>query len=422
MNRLVIIGNGFDLAHGLATSYKDFISWYFNVLNNKLLQCTEREVGDALCSIKLKQSCEFSSLKKYLANHSIYEDVVNQVRRFTAIKVEDSGLVKEISRSLQTKKWVDIEQDYYNLLTKQCENSVEYLTKTDKLNNDLECLKRHLFDYLSLICSNAERESASIYIPSMIDILMAPIKKEDVAVASQELWIQHVDDRMKLTYDEMYNHLLGYNLPGYDYEKLENFIKSGRACVGYTLNVEENIEIPKAYAIPDRTMLLNFNYTDVADQYMPKGNPSFEINHIHGSIADVDSMIFGYGDELDENYKNLENKNDNEYLKNMKSIRYQETDNYRRMLSFIESAPYQIFLLGHSCGISDRTLLNTLFEHKNCASIKPFYYQEGVRDNYNDIIASISRNFTDMKKMRDRVVNKTYCQPLPQAKKITSDE
>lgn len=100
----------------------------------------------------------------------------------------------------------------------------------------------------------------------------------------------------------------------------------------------------------------------------------------------------------------------------MKSIRYQETDNYRRMLSFIEAAPYQIFILGHSCGISDRTLLNTLFEHKNCASIKPFYYHDGVHDNYNDIIASISRNFTDMKKMRDRVVNKTYCIPMPQAK------
>ncbi len=27
-DRLVIIGNGFDLAHGLKTSYKDFIRWY----------------------------------------------------------------------------------------------------------------------------------------------------------------------------------------------------------------------------------------------------------------------------------------------------------------------------------------------------------------------------------------------------------
>ena len=28
MNRLVIIGNGFDLAHGLKTSYNDFVDWY----------------------------------------------------------------------------------------------------------------------------------------------------------------------------------------------------------------------------------------------------------------------------------------------------------------------------------------------------------------------------------------------------------
>ena len=29
-----------------------------------------------------------------------------------------------------------------------------------------------------------------------------------------------------------------------------------------------------------------------------------------------------------------------------------------------------------------------------------------------DLVQNISRNFTDMKLMRDRVVNKTYCEPL----------
>lgn len=103
MNRLIVVGNGFDLAHGLATSYKEFISWYFSSLNNQLLNCTEREVGDALCSFKLSQSCEFTSIKKYLANNCIYEDAINQIRRYHTVKVEDSGLIKEISLSLQTK-------------------------------------------------------------------------------------------------------------------------------------------------------------------------------------------------------------------------------------------------------------------------------------------------------------------------------
>ena len=79
----------------------------------------------------------------------------------------------------------------------------------------------------------------------------------------------------------------------------------------------------------------------------------------------------------------------------------------------INSTPYQVYIMGHSCGNSDRTLLNTLFEHKNCISIKPLYYiKEDGSDNYLEIIQNISRNFTDMKLMRDRVVNKTYCERL----------
>jgi len=36
MNRIVLIGNGFDLAHGLKTSYKNFIDWYWKDWGEKL--------------------------------------------------------------------------------------------------------------------------------------------------------------------------------------------------------------------------------------------------------------------------------------------------------------------------------------------------------------------------------------------------
>ena len=125
------------------------------------------------------------------------------------------------------------------------------------------------------------------------------------------------------------------------------------------------------------------------------------------------AMRHNDGDELDDNYKKIVKLNNNEHLKNIKSIKYLEEDNYRKILEFIESAPYQIYIMGHSCGNSDRTLLNTLFEHKNCISIKPFYYiKENGESNYLDLIQNISRNFTDMKLMRDRVVNKLFCEPI----------
>ncbi|WP_394343689.1 AbiH family protein [Chryseobacterium aureum] len=30
INRIILIGNGFDLAHGMKTSYRDFIDKYWN--------------------------------------------------------------------------------------------------------------------------------------------------------------------------------------------------------------------------------------------------------------------------------------------------------------------------------------------------------------------------------------------------------
>ena len=75
--------------------------------------------------------------------------------------------------------------------------------------------------------------------------------------------------------------------------------------------------------------------------------------------------------------------------------------------------------MGHSCGLSDRTLLNTIFEHENCRSIKVFYHEwendEGQKkDNFTEITQNISRHFNDKKEMRAKLVNKSLCEPLPQ--------
>ena len=83
------------------------------------------------------------------------------------------------------------------------------------------------------------------------------------------------------------------------------------------------------------------------------------------------------------------------------------------MLDFLMAAPFQVLIMGHSCGNSDRTLLNTVFEHENCVSIKPFYHKwEDGSDNYLELVQNISRNFTNMRLFRDRVVNKEQCKTM----------
>lgn len=195
----------------------------------------------------------------------------------------------------------------------------------------------------------------------------------------------------------------------------------GNANAYINLDIEnikrDQIELQKW--IPGHIMLLSFNYTNTAKLYE---NFNISHNYIHGELSKPNEMIFGYGDELDKRYNDLRDRNDNELLKNIKTVKYLETGHYRKMLNFIESAPFQVFIMGHSCGNSDRTLLNTIFEHENCVSIKPFYYvKPDGTDTHQELAINITRNFTNTHLCRDRVVNKERCQELPQCPKDTNE-
>ena len=295
---------------------------------------------------------------------------------------------------------MDIENEYYHLLKK---NSIEYPSddNTKDLNNQLQYLQDLLIKYLGFIdkqeVSVNERIKRNIY---------SPIKLDDISVASKSILKECVDSWVEQNDIVVRDKIHRYGLDEEDFNEVITYFRDN-----YKTGKVLFTDVPRQYLLPDAVMLLNFNYTHTAQLYH-NADLGF-INYIHGKIDDPQSVIFGYGDELDDDYKKLQKLNDNECLCNVKTIKYQESDNYRKLLAFAESAPYQVCIMGHSCGNSDRTLLNTLFEHKNCISIKPYYYvKEDGTDNYLELIQNISRNFTDMKLMRDRVVNKMYCEPL----------
>lgn len=160
-------------------------------------------------------------------------------------------------------------------------------------------------------------------------------------------------------------------------------------------------------------MVLNFNYTKTPELYI-KDLINAEIVYIHGELNNEENpIIFGFGDEMDDDYNEIEKINNNEFLNYIKSINYLRTDNYKKLLRFIEADIFQVFIMGHSCGNSDRTMLNTIFEHDNCGSIKYFYYKPSKdSDDYIEKIQNISRSFSSKIKMRDRIVNKKFSTSL----------
>lgn len=416
MNRLVLIGNGFDLAHGLKTSYADFIHWYKSHRVEMLGQEHSNVSNDHLCTIELKEhqalSINVSNLfwaKQNWSHEDCFDYIVQNTHEF---KYNPSRLLKRILNSIETKGWADIENDYYILL-KEYAFPTEAIASEEKekriraLNRQLEKLQDQLIQYLKEV-----NEQKTNIIDDIKEAIYAPFKENDIAIAEKKHLQEHVDHWGNPSYDIVLKDIINLYAP--DADEYLSELNAWRNKINHAVCSPYISSCPKAFLLPNNIMFLNFNYTNTVDQYI-KTPDSLVNNHIHGEIAHPESIIFGYGDELDVRYTELQELGNNDCLKNIKSIRYLEAQNYRNLLSFIESEPFQVLIMGHSCGNSDRTLLNTIFEHKNCVSIKPYYYitdKEKCTNNYRKLAQNISRNFTNMKLMRDRVVNKTQCEPL----------
>ena len=410
MNRIVLIGNGFDLAHGLKTSYADFINWYWEQLKETILHTNQTFINDGLITVQLLPRRASGFLYYFQYGASLGEAVnwsgdklIELLSRSGDFEIEQTAFLEEIMKSIEEKKWVDIERIYYDLLNESRKENSDI--NIEDLNQQLQALTNKLCEYLKDVEENSAREMNN----TIKEKIYEPIKLQDIAIESTRESTRYFNDRCAKIH--ILNLLEKYQkigiLKNYDLEMLRISYKDD---FGHYMQRDY-----KFATLPEKILLVNFNYTNIADQYVPEDQEIASVNHIHGTLEEPKSMIFGYGDELDKRYMELSDMDDNRYMKNIKSHRYLEKSKYRELLQFANSDKFQIYIMGHACGNSDRTLLNTLFEHDNCVSIKPFFYQYGRNDNYNDIIQNISRHFPNRQKFRDRVVNKTYCEPLPQA-------
>ncbi len=404
INRLIIIGNGFDLAHGMKTKYKDFVNGYLRQEIGKHRGGTSpKKTEDKLMSIIPSKNPVEMLHDEYNDNLTPKENL-DKVRA-CGYEVKLSPFFDKIIEEIENKNWVDIEYAYYEYLcdiNKPELSKEEVSKKIDELNEEMKCITSELAKYLRKQDQDEEYENTND--AEMILEIIRPLRHQEIAVSAEKYWKEFVDKREQEEQKEKEKK---------EYTELFNSSPKYRSYDG--------TDVYKLY--PEKVFLLNFNYTRYIEPKFRDTLPNVLVNafdgdqivhHIHGDLNDENSIIFGYGDDSDEMYKKLLDKNDNRFLENDKTTKYMGSAKYRNILGFIKSAPFQVCIMGHSCGISDRTLLNTIFQHENCVSIKPYYYKNGDNDNYDEIIKNISRCFDDKKLMRDRVVNKEYCEPLPQ--------
>lgn len=429
MNRIILIGNGFDLAHGMKTSYKDFIDDYW-----------EKTIEE----IKLpRQENHFENndikINWYPSNYSLdntYEDLKSSLKRENSRLTYKNRFLKIITERDDINKWVDIEDEYYRLLkeTMGHPGRSRGYTNIEKLNKDFKIIQDKLAEYLKRVekqfleTNDSKLKSIKELIGNIVYQKLDYSNFTKIALEEEskmELELLAKDEELldlgEIINDDLcerrINLINRISKEANPIAEVKRTLRSSTASDYFDINPENILFLNFNYTATDKL----YNNTETRDKLFMRYSfnrgtiPTIRSLNIHGSINELtkNPVIFGFGDELDEDYKNIENLNENKYLENIKSINYLETGNYKSLLNFIESGFYEIFIFGHSCGISDRTLLNTMFEHDNCASIRVFYHErENGSDNYSDLVRNISRNFNDKAKMRDRVVNKRSCKKL----------
>lgn len=268
----------------------------------------------------------------------------------------DGLFASDLLQAIKIENWVDIEEIYFNCILKQ----LLRLQNGAQLNVEAR-------EYVEQQAYEINREF-KILTDVFIDYLKNDLLKNDL--------------KIKNKFDEKVKKLL--------------------FCDNYT-----TLQYGEGYFHKNNTLILNFNYTNTINKI--KGNQlNTEIINLHGDLSNLENnpVIFGYGDYNHEKYNELERANIQELLKNIKSNNYLLTDNYKKLIHFLDTGivqtengqsvtmfpnEFEVLIYGHSCGLSDSNTLKTIFNHENCKKIHVAYYEK--KDDYFKKTIEICRHF-----------------------------
>lgn len=351
MNRLIIVGNGFDLSHGLKSRFVDFLNGYTRNFIEKLINETDSQHYSKSLLVYEDELMKFNVRRdnpklQGISEISNFEEFVKKYQESQDLIIKSPLLNILFEHINNEKNWIDFEMLYFETLVKVNEDSSGDSEKIRLYNKQFEFIKSEFIEYLK------------------IEILENPL---DFNTPSHKKFFDYYK---RIFYD--------------------NYDKNRR----------------------DELLFLNFNYTNILREHINyhDNNPLRKINYIHGEIEDNQNpIIIGFGDEHDKIYKELESEKNHELFRYIKSVNYFKTRKYTELNRFMNRrigvSEFEVLVIGHSCGLSDRTLLREIFEHKNCSSIKLFYYEDiNGKSDYFEKSVEVMRHFENKNLVRKRVV------------------
>lgn len=328
---ILVIGNGFDLAHGLPTRYNDFLTFV-----------------DEFIEYKVANECNIRFLD-YFKN--LNETNINLYKQIDKLIEDNRWLnyfltLRENKALLNKQTWIDFESEISKVI-KTIDEYRNKLIRKKVFENEQMRIDEHSFDVLHYIL---EKKEKIIQIDCLLSL-------ENIRELKEEL-ITDLNRLIRCL--EIY---------------LDDYV---RKCCFHKLKKIKFIEALKI------DKLLTFNYTNTYEHVYGTSNVNFD--YIHGKATvehdlNTCNLVLGIDEYLDENEKNI-NVEFIQFKKFFQRI-YKGTgclykDWIIEYFDYSFTDELNLYFIGHSLDVTDKDILKELILFDEANTTIYYHNQEAL--------------------------------------------
>ena len=378
MTDLLIVGNGFDLYHGLPTRYTDFLKFisYWSIFWDNYNGEAKAQVYTPF-RVKLSEQNEIieESMRDFASHQGYYK---YEHLEFINSHIDNLWIQYFLKKQLSSVNWIDFEGEIYNVLKLVEEYYSEFIPEMRKRNDaPIKYIPGDMSTVINIFKKNCPEE----YIDFTQGIISRSDTEKDKLKNNKEMLLS----TMKRELDDLIKCL--------DYYLLD-FVSN--------IKVEQYSEQIKELSYIN---LLNFNYTYTYASVYGK-NSLREHHRIHGDCLEED-MVLGIPDEsfpstLDYIY----------FQKYFQRIQKHTGNYYKSWITepnarekSLEDVSINVFIMGHSLADSDKGILKEIFMNDFVCKITIFYHSQlAYEQQVINLVSMFGKDFVIEQTANDRIV------------------
>lgn len=358
---IIVLGNGFDLAHGLPTRYTDFLKYCHDYNDENMSICDD-------------------------------QDIANEFNKCIKDNIWLSYFLKITPNLDEEKTWIDFEIEILKVIQGICPGEWIGTREEFDVSQNLKTLTREEFkegqygifsNYVLFVDENIEATTAIGYVPYHTTISVDDLysKLREFTRAFEIYCCQIINEKCGIRKRYKLNDAL--LSPTIEDSKQETYIVS----FNYTRTFN------RYYDYVGRESLSHYTYV------YPHGEACTDVTFesTYGGLI-TSGLVLGtrsFDREADDNEYKIPVEF-NVFQKHNQQHRYSTLADFQHLLMELresskskEPEPVNIFVIGHSLDISDHTKLKHLFTENKNARITAFYHDETSFQRYINNITDI---------------------------------